>query len=445
MGAMLASPVELIQVQRHGNAFYRAAVADMQGWRHTHEDGHAINSDAGAGSFWVLDGHGGSGCARYCSPKLGEDFVKGPYPIEDERIESGLSKVDSAFHEYVQENTDQESGSTVTGCTTKRQDDGTYSVKLINCGDSRGLLVMGPDASESCAPFEVRLPQHLLALGSKTLASPAGAGEPDYEEPNKGANTKFTCRWPLIAETVDHKPNHPTEKARIEAAGGFVSNCTPARLDGNLAVSRCLGDFEYKGDAGRPVSEQKCSCVPDIYEVNNVPAGSFVVLACDGLWDVCTGEYIATYIRDQLRKDPKVDLGEIATELIKYSLSLHSKDNVTLMIVQFGDGSEWASIPDEMKGFEKLEAQENESEALDEDIRRQYVTFLNRCAFPEKPVPCGRCKKWLRDMWQCPCKNVFYCCRPCQKKGWMTHKLVCPMLTGSACEEPEAERSPECQ
>lgn len=44
----------------------------------------------------------------------------------------------------------------------------------------------------------------------------------------------------------DHKPDLPSEKRRIERANGFVEE---SRVNGMLALSRALGDFEYKGNA----------------------------------------------------------------------------------------------------------------------------------------------------------------------------------------------------
>ena len=45
--------------------------------------------------------------------------------------------------------------------------------------------------------------------------------------------------------SIDHKPNTPSEKQRIERANGFVDD---NRVNGNLALSRSIGDFEYKGN-----------------------------------------------------------------------------------------------------------------------------------------------------------------------------------------------------
>jgi serine/threonine protein phosphatase PrpC len=46
--------------------------------------------------------------------------------------------------------------------------------------------------------------------------------------------------------SVDHKPDTPSEKRRIERANGFVEE---SRVNGMLALSRSIGDFEYKGNS----------------------------------------------------------------------------------------------------------------------------------------------------------------------------------------------------
>ena len=45
--------------------------------------------------------------------------------------------------------------------------------------------------------------------------------------------------------SVDHKPDDPEERKRIYNANGFVEE---NRVNGMLALSRALGDFEYKGN-----------------------------------------------------------------------------------------------------------------------------------------------------------------------------------------------------
>merc|ERR1712019_49594 len=118
-------------------------------------------------------------------------------------------------------------------------------------------------------------------------------------------------------ETADHKPDNAIEKARIEAAGGIVTQSYPPRVDGILAVSRALGDFDFKRDVQRPPCEQKVSCTPDIYEASGLELSTLLILACDGIWDVMTSEAVAAFVRDRLRADPEVDLGAVAADLIR--------------------------------------------------------------------------------------------------------------------------------
>lgn len=61
--------------------------------------------------------------------------------------------------------------------------------------------------------------------------------------------------------TEDHKPSAPGERARIEAAGGFVRG---DRVNGTLAVSRSLGDFPLKRASTLPPQAQPVSPEPDV-------------------------------------------------------------------------------------------------------------------------------------------------------------------------------------
>ena len=53
---------------------------------------------------------------------------------------------------------------------------------------------------------------------------------------------------------------------------------------GNLALSRALGDFEYKKNKSLPAEAQIITCEPDVVEHEIVEDDEFLILACDGTW-----------------------------------------------------------------------------------------------------------------------------------------------------------------
>lgn len=54
-----------------------------------------------------------------------------------------MATVDAKLREHFTKNKGEQSGSTVIGAMAALQDDGTYTVKLINCGDSRAIVLRG--------------------------------------------------------------------------------------------------------------------------------------------------------------------------------------------------------------------------------------------------------------------------------------------------------------
>lgn len=439
MGGMLSAPVELVRIQRRGNAAFQCAVAEMQGWRTNHEDAHEIQCVDSICACLVLDGHGGDGAANFGAPALCEELCKacagggkGSSLPSNDSIAASFESVDAKFRAHVSKNPEKDSGSTVVGALIAKQGDGTYSAKLLNCGDSRAIVFRGrSESQEMPAAVSVRWPPHMEEWakrreedGSRVAeeARDAARDASGLQHLGKQRGDLLKPKWPVIVESVDHKPDHPIEKERIQAAGGFVSGEEPPRLDGNLAVSRGLGDFEYKSGTALPVAEQKVSCVPDIYEVSGLPAGSICLLACDGLWDVMDANTVADFVLARLgaTTEGPTDLGDIAAELVKMALTKNSRDNVTCLIALLGDGSDYAAESDEMQCFEKLEQHGEDSE-----VATKHAEFLKRASFELQPLPCSTCKKWRHNMQRCPCQKVHYCDRQCQKKGWKTHKTEC--------------------
>lgn len=80
---------------------------------------------------------------------------------------------------------------------------------------------------------------------------------------------------------------------------GFV---TIHRVMGELSVTRAIGDREYKGTLkneyfGRCFLEDLVLAEPEITQRTLGPHDEFLILACDGLWDVFGNQEAVDYVK----------------------------------------------------------------------------------------------------------------------------------------------------
>ena len=83
----------------------------------------------------------------------------------------------------------------------------------------------------------------------------------------------------------------------------------------HLPSFRALGDFEYKNVEGKGPKEQLVSPEPEFYmKLREPEIDEFLVLACDGVWDVMTNEELVNFVSARMRITD--DLEAIANEVI---------------------------------------------------------------------------------------------------------------------------------
>lgn len=273
MGAFLEKPkTEKFNEAGMGNGI-RYGLASMQGWRMEMEDAHsAVTGLPGHLSAWsyfaVFDGHAGHSVSTRCAEELlgaivdTDDFKRlqpetAPSLEEIQKgIREGFLNLDQKMRHSLESNCEDKSGSTAVCVLTSPS-----HFFFVNCGDSRSILIRD--------------------------------------------NV-------VVFSTTDHKPSNPDEKARITKAGGSVMI---QRVNGSLAVSRSLGDYEYKNVKGVGPTEQLVSPEPEISIVDrDEKSDQIVVLACDGVWDVMSNDDVANFVLQRMKVTE--NLVDIANEVI---------------------------------------------------------------------------------------------------------------------------------
>lgn len=105
----------------------------------------------------------------------------------------------------------------------------------------------------------------------------------------------------------------------MQDTGGFIAY---NRVNGILSVTRALGDHAMK---------DWVVCDPYYTEVTVTDKDNFLIMACDGVWDV---------IDDQAAVDlckVEKDAQSMADKLLKTSMQKGSTDNISVLVIVFGE------------------------------------------------------------------------------------------------------------
>lgn len=172
----------------------------------------------------------------------------------------------------------------------------------------------------------------------------AGPGRAIYTA-HLGDARAVICRGGLavrLTSMSDHKATDPTEVKRVLEAGGTIFN---ERVNGMLAISRAFGDHQLKMPA---LQNDVVSNHPDITSTELNEQDVFVILACDGLWDVVEDQEAVNLILEGIRElvnlmpmnyttdslVHKRHMAEVlARVLVEEALARGTSDNITCLIV----------------------------------------------------------------------------------------------------------------
>ncbi|XP_057963588.1 probable protein phosphatase 2C 49 [Malania oleifera] len=147
---------------------------------------------------------------------------------------------------------------------------------------------------------------------------------------NAGDCRAVLCRkGEAVDMSQDHRPIYPSERKRVEELGGYIDD---GYLNGVLSVTRALGDWDMKVPQGS-ASTSPLIAEPEFEQVFLTEEDEFLIIGCDGIWDVMSSQHAVSLVRRGLRRhdDPE----QCARDLAMEALRLNTFDNLTVIVVCF--------------------------------------------------------------------------------------------------------------
>uniref|UniRef100_A0A673L0V3 Protein phosphatase 1G n=1 Tax=Sinocyclocheilus rhinocerous TaxID=307959 RepID=A0A673L0V3_9TELE len=292
------------------------------GSRASETDSNGKEKAAGAGDAKsVSTGDAGPSCSSSAAAAPGS--AKSKFFEDSEESEEGEDEEDGSEEEDCSEE-DAENSS------ENDEEDDTDEGEEEDTDEEEEMCLPGMDGKEEPGSDSGTTAVVALIRGKQLIVANAGDSRCVVSEKGKAVDMSY-----------DHKPEDELELTRIKNAGGKVT--MDGRVNGGLNLSRAIGDHFYKRNKALPPEEQMISSLPDVKVLTLNEDHEFMVVACDGIWNVMSSQEVVDFVNERLKTEAGKNrpLSAIIEELLDHCLAPDTSgdgtgcDNMTCVIISF--------------------------------------------------------------------------------------------------------------
>ena len=334
---LLKQPITEKELSDGENNILRYASCGMQGWRKRMEDSHITDISQGENErfniFGVFDGHGGKEVSTFVKLHFTKSFLSNK-KLQKDQVKQAIIETFLNMDELMQES----SGIKELKQISKKceEEDEIFAKKNNIVPTQMDLYIKALLKRDDNVALSRGCTACVCVIDNKTKK---------IYFANAGDSRVILCKsGKAFRMSIDHKPDLELENNRIQKAQGWVNDY--GRINGNLNLSRCLGDLEYKQNKKLPAQEQIITAYPDVIEEKMSKDNDFIIIGCDGIWD-CLQDQDACDIINKNINSPgnnpfKVNLSQILGDICDsicpkniFTLGGVGYDNMSIILIQF--------------------------------------------------------------------------------------------------------------
>uniref|UniRef100_A0A9J7Z1P8 Protein phosphatase 1G n=1 Tax=Cyprinus carpio carpio TaxID=630221 RepID=A0A9J7Z1P8_CYPCA len=257
-------------------------------------------SDGSAGKSGTT-GDAGPSCSSSAAPAPGS--AKSKFFEDSEESEEGEDEEEGSEEEDCSEEDDENS-------SENDEEDDTEEGEEEDTDEEEEMCLPGMDGKEEPGSDSGTTAVVALIRGKQLIVANAGDSRCVVSEKGKAVDMSY-----------DHKPEDELELTRIKNAGGKVT--MDGRVNGGLNLSRAIGDHFYKRNKTLPPEEQMISSLPDVKVLTLSEDHEFMVIACDGIWNVMSSQEVVDFVNERLKTEAGKNrpLSAIIEELLDHCLA----------------------------------------------------------------------------------------------------------------------------